>query len=126
MALTCFVVVAAAVFAITFFLTQRNRRKDLYSRVSVVQLSPEEREIVRQSASKLETIEKPVKRYQFGFGGGYKALVNSQSNSSISIRENPFDAYLDCEDDKKVSLEPPVNHEVQDEVKETTQKVNVV
>jgi len=106
MGLTCFMVVSAVMFVLCFARNYRKRRLAAYNRVQVVNLSPEEREIVRQSATRLSQAEKPVKKFHFGFGG-YNKLVNAESNPSLAITENPLEAYLNAEDVR------PVNKEVQ-------------
>lgn len=96
MTLTCLMVVAAIFFVVLY--VYRRRRFAKYNRVTLVNLSPEEQEIVRQSATQLSNVEKPVKRYQLSHANGYTTLVNADSVPSLAIRENPLEAYLNGED----------------------------
>jgi len=89
-------------FVLCFAMRYRKRKLAAYDRVQVVNLSPEEREIVRQSATRLSHQEKPVKKFHFGMGGGYKQLVNAESHSSLAITENPLESYLNGEDPRRV------------------------
>jgi len=111
--LACAVILSTVAF-IACYVREYCRRRASYNRVVVVNLSPEEREIVRQSADKLEAMEKPVKKYRFG-GNGYSPIINAESQSSVYVTENPLEAYLNHTDERHVEKESLTDTEVLDE-----------
>jgi len=106
--LTCAIVLSTVIFVVCYVKEYCRRRGSMYNRVLVVNLSPEEREIVRQSADVLERMEQPPKKYHSG-GRAYTTLVDEDS---VSVTENPLEAYLNATNERRVAKEPLVENEV--------------
>jgi hypothetical protein len=104
------ILLATCAFVVCYVREYCRRRRMLYNRVLVVDLSPEEREIVRQSANALQSLEKPGKKQN-----GYSQLINANSETSIAITENPLESYLNCTDELVVQNESLVENEVMHE-----------
>jgi len=112
--LTCAIVLSTLAFVVCYVKEYCRRRGGAYNRVLVVNLTPEEREIVRQSAQALETIEKPPKRFR-GSDRGYSAIVDRDPEEGVYVTENPLEAYLNATDERHVAKESLVENEVLDD-----------
>jgi len=108
--LICVIVVATLAFVVCYVKEYCRRRSMLYNRVLVVNLSQEEREIVRQSAHVLERMEQPIKKQR----NGYTSMINADSEISISVTENPLEAYLNHTNDQIIENETLVDNEILD------------
>jgi len=109
--LTCAIVLSTMAFVVCYVKEYCRRRATTYNRVLVVNMSAEEREIVRQSANILERMEKPTKKFR-GDSSGYAAMVDDDSEANLCVTENPLEAYLNATDERYVAREPLVENEV--------------
>jgi len=115
LALTCVIVVSTIAF-IVCYVREYCRRRTSYNRVVVVNLTPEERENVRQSANVLESMDddRPVKKYRCG-GNGYSPIVDRNLDNleaPIYVTENPLEQYLNTTDERRLATETLVHNEV--------------
>lgn len=108
--LTCTIILSTIVFLVCYVREYCRRRSAAYNRVLVVNLSPEEREIVRQSATVLERMEQPPKKYRSG--GAYTSVADAEA--ALCVTENPLEAYLNATDERYVAEEPLIENEVLD------------
>jgi hypothetical protein len=114
LALTCAIVLSTIVFVVCYVREYCRRRGAAYNRVLVVNLSPEEREIVRQSATALERMEQPPKKYRSH--GPYSSLHDEEDPVlGVYVTENPLEAYLNSTDDRAIAKESLVENEVENE-----------
>jgi hypothetical protein len=112
--LTCSIVLSTIIFVVCYVRDYcRRRNSSMYNRVLVVNLSPEEREIVRQSASVLERMEQPPKKYRSG--SAYTTVEDEEPELGVYVTENPLEAYLNAKDERHLATESLIENEVLDE-----------